>query len=104
MGPQLAPYIKDSCTLISQRGVWCTFEHPHFKTFGVVNVYAPTEADGSKERTLLWGELSTALPNSIPWMLVGDFNMVEHLADQKGGTPQSPYAYGTGEEGVGPLI
>lgn len=51
-------------------------------TFGVCSIYAPNEP---QERAELWLWISS-LPD-IPWILGGDFNMVESQKDKSGGRP-----------------
>ena len=51
-------------------------------SFGVFSLYAPNDY---KERILLWDWMTT-LP-SILWIVGGDFNMIESLGDNIGGTP-----------------
>jgi hypothetical protein len=74
ISPLLAIYIQDKGIIDRGLGVWCTFKHPHLGCFGVIGVYAPTT---TQERTTLWLELFTFLDNSLPWILLGDLNMVE---------------------------
>lgn len=61
------------------RVVWATFVKGDTR-FGVCSMYAPNDY---KERIVLWKWLLD-LPN-IPWVVGGDFNMVENDEDKKGG-------------------
>jgi hypothetical protein len=87
VGPSLKSGIVASGVLPSGRGVWVTFDHPKLGWFGILNVYAPTGTGASAERKRLWKEIFHNLPNTIPWIFVGDLNMIEKLEDQKGGNP-----------------
>jgi exonuclease III len=89
VGPSLKPCITDKGILTSGRGIWVCFDHPKMGNFGVVNIYAPTGQDSSSERKWLWREIFNTLPDIIPWILVGDINMIENNEDQKGGRPHS---------------
>jgi exonuclease III len=89
VGPSLKPCIADKGILPSGRGIWVTFDHPKMGKFGVINIYAPTGQDSSSERKCLRREIFNTLPNSIPWILLGDFNMIKNNEDQKGGRPHS---------------
>ena len=51
-------------------------------SFGVCSIYAPNEV---KDQIILWNLLCNL--SNIPWILAGDFNMVENQEDKLGGLP-----------------
>lgn len=67
------------------------FDHPTYGKFGVINIFALTGEEEAVERISLWQELVTEFNNEIPWILTGDFNMIEHLTDQEGRNGPADY-------------
>lgn len=49
--------------------------------FGICSIYAPNDY---RERVELWNWLSSL--EDIPWFIGGDFNMIEHSQDKRGGS------------------
>jgi hypothetical protein len=62
-----------------------TFDHPRLGHFGILNIYAPTGNNTSAAWKLLWREVFASIPNHFPWLMIGDFNMMENVSDQSGG-------------------
>ena len=79
VGPSWKKKITNWGSSPCNRASWVTFKDEDFE-FGIFLVYAPNEF---LERIVLWKWL-VELPN-IPWILVGDFNMVERAQDKMGG-------------------
>lgn len=79
INPNWKNSIIDSGISPCNRVVWATFYHGD-SSFGLCNIYAPNDY---RDRSELWKWFSS-LPD-IPWILGGDFNMVEHKDDKSGG-------------------
>lgn len=56
--------------------------------FVIINVYAPI-GEEARYCVHLWKEIFLEFDNQIPWLLMGDFNMIEELSNQSGGNPNS---------------
>jgi exonuclease III len=80
--PKWSPHISTEGILGSNRGVWVILDHPRLGRLGIMGIYAP---NNSQERTILWQEMYCEMDNSIKWMILGNFNMVEVCSDQQGG-------------------
>lgn len=61
------------------RAAWVTFQYGD-SSFGLCNIYAPNDY---RDRAELWKWLASL--SNIPWILGGDFNMVEHKDEKLGG-------------------
>lgn len=81
IAPKWTMYLKDKGTSPYNRVAWVTLDIKG-SCFGICSIYASNDY---KERTSLWNWLHS-LPN-IPWIMVGDFNMIESQNDKAGGLP-----------------
>lgn len=66
----------------SQRAAWVKLKNDKIGHIGILGIYAPSEAP---DRTLLWQEIFVELDFTLNWIILGDFNMIESLEDQRGG-------------------
>ena len=80
--PKWESYIDSHGCSECQRVIWVVIKQGE-SVFGVCNVYA---SNNYRERSELWEWCCVHLPK-IPWVFVGDFNMVEHRIDKAGGLP-----------------
>lgn len=80
--PKWESYIDSHGCSECQRVIWVVIKQGE-SVFGVCNVYA---SNNYRERSELWEWCCVHLPK-IPWVVVGDFNMVEHKIDKAGGLP-----------------
>lgn len=76
---KLAPSVSGHGTILQNRAFWFKLKGLPGGDLGIVNLYAPND---SRERTLLWQELSATLPSDCRWIVSGDFNMVESAQDK----------------------
>lgn len=83
INPKWTKYIMDKGRSPCNSSVWASFCFNNV-SFGICSVYAPNDP---MERADLWLWL-TSLPD-IPWILGGDFNMIESQIDKSGGRPFS---------------
>lgn len=88
VNPQLATNIIQHGVILQSQGVWIQIDHPMTGKLGIANIYAP---NSSTDRITLWRHLFDTLEASIPWIFIGDWNMVENFQDQRSGT-NSPLA------------
>lgn len=84
IGPSFHSYIIDKGITMLGRAVWAHFNHPQLGKIGGVIVYAP---NNHKQREALWNELSLIMLDKCkPWVIVGDYNMIDAQGDRKGGS------------------
>ena len=81
INPYWGRYIKSAGSSPCNRVAWIVIEF-NGTSFGVFSIYAPNEV---KDRIILWDWLHNLA--NIPWILAGDFNMVENQDDKSGGLP-----------------
>ena len=76
---KLAPLVSSYGSILHNRAFWFRLKGLPGGDLGILNIYAPND---SRERTLLWQELSARLPSDCRWIVSGDFNMVESAQDK----------------------
>lgn len=79
--PKWSSCIIDHGVSPCNRAVWVTIKYNN-NSFGICSVYASNDW---KERITLWDWIDN-LPD-LPWIVGGDFNMIESQADKEGGLP-----------------
>lgn len=91
----LVPFLTSEGVVGSQRAAFACLDHPTWGKVGFVSIYGPNDGEG---RIALWNELSALIDTNHRWILVGDFNMFEAQADQRGGGRRwaNPGERGTG--------
>lgn len=77
--PRWARKIGASGLLLDNQGHWFVLQGLPGGDIGFVNLYAPNE---SPARCLLLESLARDLSRTCRWLVMGDFNMVEHRADK----------------------
>lgn len=75
-------YITKEGFLPRGRAAWVCLDHPVWGRLGFVGIYGPNEYEGC---IILWSELASELDPAYNWTLMGDFNMITNINDQKGG-------------------
>lgn len=53
-------------------------DHPKWGRLGFVGIYRPDEIEG---RTDLWPSLFFSLDASYRWIMMGNYNMIEHIQE-----------------------
>ncbi|XP_059066391.1 uncharacterized protein LOC131857706 [Cryptomeria japonica] len=81
VSPKWSNYITNHGISPCNRAVWVTINHNN-NCFGICSVYA---SNAWNERISLWDWIND-LPD-LPWIVGGDFNMVESQIDKEGGLP-----------------
>lgn len=82
-GPKIKSSIVQEGIMPSHRAVWACLENEKNGKIGILGLYAPNDAC---HKTTLWREIFRQLDFSYKWVILGDYNMIEHSRDQKGGT------------------
>lgn len=77
--PRWKRKIGASGSLLDNRVHWFVIQGLPGGDIGFANIYALND---SRTRCLLWEALARDLPRTCRWILMGDFNMVEHQADK----------------------
>ena len=76
---KLAPLVSGHGSILNNRAFWFRLKWLPGGDLGILNLYAPND---TRERTLLWQELSDRLPSDCRWIVSGDFNMLESAQDK----------------------
>jgi len=84
VGPRWISAIRGHGTLVRGRAMWISLQL-NDALIGFLTVYAPTEA---RLRASFWRQIVDVLPTVDSWIVGGDFNNVESLADVRASTPQ----------------
>ncbi|KAG0558298.1 hypothetical protein KC19_10G017200, partial [Ceratodon purpureus] len=77
--PRWSTKLGASGSCLDNRAHWFILQGIPGGDVGFVNIYVPND---SPTRCLLWETLARDLPPQSRWILLGDFNIVEHRADK----------------------
>lgn len=75
----LAARVSEHGSILQNRAFWLRLTGLPGGDLGVLNLYAP---NNTRDRVVLWQELTTRLPIDCRWLISGDFNMTESAQDK----------------------